>query len=192
MSCTEIVKARVTSETKQKIAEAALRESLSEASWLKRVLARETKAAGDVVSTGNLPRRSNPARSARSGAHGALRPVLVRLRPDDRLLLEVRAEARGMRSATYLSVLARGHLRRLAPLPRDELLAFERTISALAAIGRNLNQIARSANDGGQVPASVREDLRLLLKVSEAMRLHVKALLKANVTSWESGYDQTV
>lgn len=74
--------------------------------------------------------------------------LTVRLRGDDRLLLRERAAVRSMAPATYVSVLTRVHLRSLAPLPREELLALKRTVAELGAIGRNLNQIARAANQG--------------------------------------------
>ena len=70
----------------------------------------------------------------------------VRLAPEDRILLCDRATARGMRSATYISVLVRSHLRNLAPLPKEELSALKRSVAELGAIGGDLNQIARAAN----------------------------------------------
>ena len=79
--------------------------------------------------------------------------VYVRLRHEDRLLLEARASARGMRPATYASVLLRAHLRQITPLPKEELLVLKRSISELAAIGRNINQISKAANQGGDYPA---------------------------------------
>jgi hypothetical protein len=97
-----------------------------------------------------------------------------------------------MRPATYVSVLTRCHLRQLAPLPKDELLALKRSIGELAAIGRNINQIARAANEGGRLPGSVRDEFRAMLKVCEALRNNTKDLLKANLTSWESGYGEDV
>ena len=97
-----------------------------------------------------------------------------------------------MRPATYVAVLTRSHLRRLAPLPKDELLALRRSIGELAAIGRNLNQIAKAANDGGRLLGSAREEFRAMLKVCEALRDNTKGLLKANVTSWESGHGEDV
>ena len=116
----------------------------------------------------------------------------VRLAPEDRILLGGRATARGMPSATYVSVLVRSHLRNLAPLPKEELAALKRSVAELGAIGRNLNQIARAANQGGGKPAGPgREDLRSMLKVAEALRDHVKALLRANQKSWEQGYAET-
>ena len=97
-----------------------------------------------------------------------------------------------MRPATYASVLLRAHLRKLTPLPKDELLALKRSIGELASIGRNINQIAKALNEGGKAPASVREEFRAMLKICEALRDNTKALLKANVTSWESGYGENI
>ena len=193
MSCTEIVKARVNPETKREVAKAAAREMLTEAAWLKRLLVRELRASTDPDANPSAARRVEVAQ--RHGGHGRRaceRRILIRLRPDDRLLLDARSEARGMRPATYVAVLARSHLRRLSPLPKDELLALRRSIGELAAIGRNLNQIAKTANDGGRLPGSARDEFRAMLKVCEALRDNTKALLKANVTSWESGIGQDV
>ena len=80
--------------------------------------------------------------------------MLVRLRDEDKLLLDARAEAQGMRPATYASVLLRSHLRQLTPLPKEEYLALKRSIAVLASIGRNINQIAKVANGGGRMPES--------------------------------------
>jgi len=117
--------------------------------------------------------------------------LTVRLAPEDRILLCQRASARGMRSATYVSVLVRSHLRNLSPLPKEELLALRRSVAELGAIGRNLNQIARVANQGGKPLGPVRDDLRAMLKVAEGLRDHVKALIRANETSWEQGHAET-
>jgi hypothetical protein len=56
-----------------------------------------------------------------------------------------------MPSATYVSVIVRAHLRNLAPMPKDELVALKRSVAELGAIGRNLNQLARAANGGDRV-----------------------------------------
>src|SRR6185295_19543326 len=77
--------------------------------------------------------------------------IYVRLSADDHRLLIERAAARGMAAATYASFLLRAHLRALAPLPDRELAALTAAVSALGAIGRNLNQIARVANLTGRV-----------------------------------------
>jgi hypothetical protein len=117
--------------------------------------------------------------------------LYVGLRPDDQLLLAERAAARGMAAATYVSVLVRAHLRSLVPLPQEELLALKRSVAELGAIGRNLNQIARAANQGAAGAVLGLERAFMMLKVCEAMRDRVKALIKANTISWQVGYAQS-
>ena len=191
MSCTEILKARVSPDIKLRVKKIADRELLSEAAWLKRLVIREICTAHGANAGEREPCRADGARSP-SGKSGIGRPLFVRLRHEDRLLLDARAEARGMRPATYASVLLRAHLRNLTPLPKDELLALKRSIGELASIGRNINQIAKALNEGAKAPASVREEFRAMLKICEALRDNTKALLKANVTSWESGYGEDI
>lgn len=103
------------------------------------------------------------------------------------MLLDARAAARSMRPATYASVILRAHLRKLTPLPKEELLALKRSVAELGALGRNINQIARVLNEGGKAPESVREEFRAMLKICEALRDHTKSLLKANLKSWQTG-----
>ncbi len=190
MSCTEILKVRVSPEIKLQAKVIADRELLTEAAWLKRLVIREIRAADVAGSSVGEPRRPDrthrPEGTAR-GADGCGKRVYVRLRDEDRLLLEARAAARGMRPATYLSVLTRAHLRALTPLPKEELLALKRSIGELGSIGRNINQIAKAANEGGRPPSSVRDEFRAILKICEALRDSTKALLKANETSWSTG-----
>jgi hypothetical protein len=181
---------------KERVKALAERQLLSESAWLKRLVVREVlatdgerSAVPGSLASGGRDRGGHRPRERASSRSGR---VYVRLRSDDRLLLEARAEARGMRPATYVSVLTRCHLRQLAPLPKDELLALKRSVGELAAIGRNINQIARAANEGGRLPASVRDEFRAMLKVCEALRDNTKGLLKANLTSWESGYGEDV
>ena len=113
------------------------------------------------------------------------------MRREDRLLLNERAAARGMASATYASVLVRAHLRSLAPLPKDELVTLKQAVSELGAIGRNLNQIARAASSGARVGGVGHEEFRAILKICEALRDHTKSLIKANAASWASGHAET-
>src|ERR1700678_77531 len=142
MACTEFLKARVSPEIKLRAKTVADRELISEATWLKRLVLREISACdadqGGEGETFRAEGNRRPVREAR-GPNGCGKPMLVRLRIEDRLLLDARAGARGMRSATYASVVLRSHMRRLTPLPKDELLALKRSIALLASIGRNIN-----------------------------------------------------
>jgi hypothetical protein len=191
MGCTETLKAHVSPEIKFQAKAVADREFMSEAAWLKRLVLREiglcdaVREGEDESSRAGGMRR--PGRGARVPAGGG-KPMLVRLRNEDRLLLDARAEARGMRSATYASVLLRSHMRKLTPLPKDELLALKRSIALLASIGRNINQIAKAANQGGRIADSAGAEFRAMLKICVALRDNTKALLKANEASWMTGH----
>lgn len=96
-----------------------------------------------------------------------------------------------MASATYASVLMRSHLRSIAPLPKDELVALKQAVSELGAIGRNLNQIARATNSGARIAGVGHDEFRAILKICEGLRDHTKTLIKANAASWASGHAET-
>ena len=59
--------------------------------------------------------------------------------------------------------------------------------SELGSIGRNLNQIARAANQGQLVTSPRRDDLAAMLRVCGTLRDSVKRVLLANLKSWERG-----
>ena len=187
MICKETLKAHVSPEIKLQVKAVADREFLSEAAWLKRLVLREIRACDAARGSEDESSRAEgirrPGREAR-GPNGGGKPMLVRLRNEDKLLLDARAEARGMRPATYAAVLLRSHLRQLTPLPKDELLALKRSIAVLASIGRNINQIAKAANGDGRIPESVGAEFRAMLKICVALRDNTKGLLKANEISW--------
>jgi len=168
------LKTWVTRETKQRFSAVARYQELSESALLKRLvdlMLRSTDAASYDASTSADPETTRSTR------------LTVRLRPDDEALLRARAAARAMAPATYLSVLTRAHLRSLAPLPKEELQALKRSVSELGSIGRNLNQIARAANQGERVAGPGRDDLRALLRVCEGLRDHVTGLIASNLSS---------
>ena len=162
---------------------------LTESTWLRQLILKELRA---VDSEDRLERHVGALGAAVRGRCSMRRvPVsglYVRLRQEDRLLLHERAAARGMASATYVSVLVRSHLRSLAPLPKDELVALKRAVSELGAVGRNLNQIARAANQGACVTGGGHDEFRAILKICGALRDHTKDLIKANSASWTSAH----
>ena len=181
MSAEAFVQFRVTPEMKTLLRMLAEREQITESALVRQlleVMLRRSAAEG-FPKLETLERRSLDAR------------LSISLAPEDRMLLCERATARGMRSATYVSVLVRSHLRNLTPLPKEELTALKRSVAELGAIGRNLNQIARAANQGAKPSGPGREDLQAMLKIAEALRDHVKALIRANQSSWEHGYAET-
>lgn len=184
------MKAHVSLEIKLQAKAVADRKFLSEAAWLKRLVLREIRASDAAQGSEGESSRAevNHRLSREARPKGGGKPMLVRLRHEDRLLLDARAEARGMCPATYASVLLRSHMRQLTPLPKDELLALKRSIAMLASIGRNINQIAKAANQGGRIADSAGAEFRAMLKICVALRDNTKALLKANEASWETGH----
>jgi hypothetical protein len=113
------------------------------------------------------------------------------LRTDDLLLLRERACARELPTSTYVSLLVRSHLRALAPLPTAELTALKRSVAEVGALGRNINQIARAVNEQQWPAGPNRSDLISILRALEGLRDHFKAVIIANLASWDAGYKKT-
>jgi hypothetical protein len=174
----QFIAARVSSETKTRFRALADRQALSESALLKRFVELMLQAANPTDMAPTTRPEGNGVRATR---------LTIRLRADDQMFLRDRASARGMAPATYVSVLVRSHLRSLAPLPKEELLAIKRAVSELGSIGRNLNQIARAANQGERASGLGREDVKVMLRVCEGLRDHVRGLLSANLRAWEQG-----
>jgi Bacterial mobilisation protein (MobC) len=181
----DFLKARVSSDTKQLVRAAADEQLLTESVWLRRAVLLALKS--DELRPKLVGKATGSCERRRRGLGTKL---MIGLPPEDRLLLRERAAARAMAPSTYVSVLVRAHLRNLAPLPKEELLALKRSVAELGAIGRNMNQIARAANKGERWVGPGREDLRAILKVCEGLRDHVKALIKENSITWEVGNAQ--
>ena len=172
----QIIGVRVSSETKARLRALAERQQISESALLRRLVELVLLKAGLAPIITETPTDARPLRTAR---------LMIRLDAEDQLLLRERAAARGIAPATYVSVLTRAHLRSLAPLPKEELLALKRTIGELGSIGRNLNQIARAANQGQLVTSPGRDDLTAMLRVCLTLRDNLKRMLLANLKSWQ-------
>jgi predicted DNA binding CopG/RHH family protein len=174
MTADAFIHCRVTSEVKALVRRLAEREGINESTLVKQLLnvLRRTRALTDLPAP---PALDNVNRGAR---------LYVRLAPEDWRLLKERSSARGLPSATYVSLLVRSHLRAATPLPKAEYLALKQSVLELTAVGRNLNQIARAMNQGGRPALPGRVEVGAMLKVAEGLRDHFKGLLKANERSW--------
>lgn len=181
MAAKAFVKCRVTPAVKAVLRTLAEREQITESALVRQLLdvTLRRSALEGFPKLETLEKSSQDVR------------LSISLAPDDRMLLCERATARGMRSATYVSVLVRAHLRNLTPLPSQEKAVLKRCVAELGAIGRNLNQIAKAANRGGKPDGPERGDLQVMLKVAEAIRDHMKAVLRTNQAGWEQGYAKT-
>jgi hypothetical protein len=178
MAVTQLIAARVSPETKARFRMIAEQQLVTESVLLKRLI--QSMVGGLRDSDADI--LQSPHRRLR-GAR-----LAVRLHPEDQLLLTLRARARQMAPATYVSVLVRVHLRTVSPLPEPELMALKRSVAELGAIGRNINQLARYAHQTTDVSGVTRQQLMSILKACEALRHHTKDLIKANAHSWETGH----
>ena len=167
----------VSRETKERFATAAARQGLSESALLKR-LVEQMLASAEVHAVIESVAAPDP-RDAR---------LTVRLVPEDRALLHERAIARCMPAATYVSVLVRSHLRRMAPLPDRELSSLQASVRELAAVCRNLNTMSRLLQEDARQAVPGRQEVLAMLRICEALRDHFRALIKANLISWDIGH----
>ena len=177
MVASPYIAARFPAETKERFAVAARRQGISESTLLKRLVDAALMTAEPTI-------RSEPEAVEPVALSGK---ISVRLRSDDLLLLRERAENRQMPTATYVSLLIRSHLRRLAPLPTQELMALKRSIAEVGAVGRNLNVIAHAVNRGEPAEGPTKADLLAVLRALSGLRDHTKAVIRANLESWELG-----
>ena len=171
------IAARVDPDTKARFTAAAQRRGVSESTLLKRLIEATLMTAEPADSSLLSVVKREPL-------HGK---ISIRLRSDDLQLLRERAQTRQMPTSTFVSFLIRAHLRRLTPLPTVELMAFKRSVAEVGAVGRNLNQIAHAFNRGDQPTGPSKDELRALLQALYALREHTKALIRANLQSWEVG-----
>ena len=180
MVADSLITARVTSELKERFAAVARYQALSESALLKRLVEAALVAVSAVKP--EVPHAVEPV-----PIDGK---ISVRLRTDDLLQLRDRAKARVMPTSTYVSFLIRSHLRELAPLPTAELDALKRSVAEISAIGRSLNQIARAVSQDERPNGASKADLQALLRALNGLRVHIKALINANLASWDRGYEK--
>jgi len=176
MSDHALIACRVTLETKARVRSLARRDGITESAFIKQLLDVVLRSV-DVAE----PQLAPPDKVNRQGR------LYLRMEAQDLRLLQARAKTRRMASATYAALALRSHLRGAAPLPKAEYVALRQAVDQLAAVGRNLNQIARALNQDGRPVLPGRQEVAAMLKVAEALRDHFRALLDANQRSWEEG-----
>jgi hypothetical protein len=179
MAANPCIQCRIDRELKARLQALAAERGLTESAVLKRLV---------IGAVGRVP--INDADTLAVEPVSPRARIYVRLRPGDHALLRERAAHRGLASATYVSMLVRAHLWDVPPLPDREFAALKHAAGALGAVGRNLNQIARIAQQTGRVEGLTTADLRKMLQAFEGLRVHFKGLIEANIASWETGRAQ--
>jgi hypothetical protein len=127
------------------------------------------------------------------GQGEAANPLSVRISfrplPGDELHLNHYAAARNIKPSEAMKLILRGWITKNPPLPKEELAKLGITSNQLAAIGRNLNQLVKLAHAGdyplsAELAALLKETLTLTRQASQ----EIDAIVKTNITSWESDH----
>lgn len=107
-----------------------------------------------------------------------------------RFLMEgvnARAKIKGMAPSRWVAVLVQSHLIGQPVMTDDELAALKASNRELAAIGRNINQIAKVLNETFHETERVKlEKLAELSQTIEKNREAIRALVRASQNSWEA------
>ena len=92
-----------------------------------------------------------------------------------------------MAPSRWVTALVQSNLTRQPVMSDDELAGLLASNRELAAIGRNLNQIARALNEAFYETERVKlEKLAELRQVITENRLAVRALVRASQNAWEA------
>jgi hypothetical protein len=147
----------------------------------------ESKVLGLMIDSVLVRNPISPAVEQHRGRRGRRNHISIRLRPGDRELLRLRARARGMNYTTYAAVLIRAHLRANPLIPLEELARLERSLAEVSAIACSLGQIARAITEGQGADSPLSLELAAVLPPVERLWQEMRAVVRANVISWESG-----
>src|SRR5580765_3550555 len=104
MARQSLIRCRVSDEVKGLLKGIATQRNITESALVRQLIEATVQMASGLQAA-DVDASTSVVRDAR---------LYIRLAPEDRVLLRARARARGMPSATYVSVLVRSHLRHLA------------------------------------------------------------------------------
>ncbi len=115
--------------------------------------------------------------------------LTLRLRPGDRALAEARASACRMKTASYLSMLIRTHVRGGPVMPPGELDQLKAVAGHLGAISRQLRALGEArVGSAGTTPSTAMEARVMEVgDLVENVRESVAAVVRTNLMSWEAG-----
>ncbi|MDB5728373.1 MAG: hypothetical protein JWQ00_1578 [Noviherbaspirillum sp.] len=172
---TTTILARIDTDSRARFRKMAGAHGLSESELLRSLVLRQIDTGGFVAS----PVAPDPKESD-------LAPMTVRM---PRFLMKAakdRAKAKGMAPSRWVAALVQSNLTREPVMSEAELVALEESNRELAAIGRNINQIARALNEAFHQTERVRLDkLAELDKAIKENRSMIRMLVRASQNAWD-------
>jgi hypothetical protein len=180
-----VLSTRASTETKANFAALAARQGLSESALLALLVEKVVfqNAVGNVLAATDV----TPAIDSQGDR--AIDRMTLRLRPGDRALADARASARRMKTASYLSMLIRTHVRGVPVMPPAELDELKALAGHLASIGRQFRALGEARTVASYATASVTVEARMneVCDVVDTVRESVAAVVRMNLISSEAG-----
>ncbi|KVE37235.1 hypothetical protein WS68_03205 [Burkholderia sp. TSV86] len=169
-----LLRTYVSEETKAKFAAAATKHGYANEAQLLRVVI--DRVLGDEPAPPPRPvREAKPKRAQ----------INIGLTPDEHYQVELRARQQGVNRTTWIVNLIRAHILREPQFSTAELDALMESNRQIAAIGRNLNQIARNINmDPNAMRSVTLEAIETLVADLKQHRAHVARVMDTNLDRW--------
>lgn len=111
--------------------------------------------------------------------------MYIRLTEPEKVAVANRSRAQGFKSATWVRSLIRATLARTPHFNEEELHELREANRQLAALGRNINQIAKTLNmSADNAHHAIAIDLKQLRETIEDHRGTIVSLVRENLRSW--------
>jgi hypothetical protein len=170
-----VLKTLVDLETKKRFRSIAKAQGLSESELLRAVA---------LVVTGQD--NSDEPLVEPSAEKSDINRMMIRLASFLMDAVDARAKTKGMAPSRWVAALVQSHLTGQPVMTDDELTALKASNRELAAIGRNINQIAKVLNETFHETERVKLDkLAELNQTIEKNRAAIRTLVRASQNSWE-------
>lgn len=170
-----VLKAQVDEDVKASFVKRAKAAGLSESEFLRSLVLREI--GKDMEERPVEPDPEN----------AALVRMTVRMPGFLTAAVEQRGKAKGMVPSRWVAALVQSNLRREPVMTDAELAALQESNRELAAIGRNINQIARAINEAFHQTERVRLDkLAELAQAIKENRGAIRSLVRASQHAWDA------
>ena len=179
-----LISTRLPSEMKARFAALAAQHGLTESGLVAKLVGEVLR--GNASAKVDSPRVASE-RVAGGGARGEDR-LTVRLRQGDRGRAEDLAEARGIKPATYLTLLIHNHVNATDVLPSHELDALKASTAHMAALGRELRKFAVPNSPDADDLSTLRDLLEHVGHEVASAREASSAVVKRNLQSWEGAH----
>ena len=178
-----VISTRLPSDVKAQFGALAAQFGLTESGLMAKLVDEVLRANTPVPPTGSAASDVQP--EVATGADVADR-LTVRLRPGDRARAARRADARGMKTGSYLTLLVHNHVHTSDVLPPRELDEFKAVAAHLSALGRALRTFGMPKSPEDEAISALVDLLEQVRSDVDSARRASADVVRRNLQSWES------